>query len=506
MPPPAGAEEEYGPLHTSSCSIQATLSIFWRALDAPLALSAMSNVKVHVTGLSADEVPVALIFVAMAALALLAPAQPDTWTHLRTGREIWTTGALITTERFSFTSAGVPWHNHEWLSQLIFFGAYSLGGPVLLSLLTAGCAFAAVLMTWRTMRGGFESKLLLLALLVILLPSGWAPRPQALSLLLFVVALQLAIRDRLEWLVPMMIVWANAHGVVVFGALIALGAAFDSVVWSHDRRRRAIGIAALCMAAPLLSPLGWHYWPRVVQTVSESRLVGIQEFRSGFEMAALPFWVLFAALGVMVARRLRTLGRLEKPDRQMAMLALVLGVASVMSIRNAPLFALVAVPAVSRLMSKSVHRVNVRAGGTGATILVVLAIAAAAVIVGRAWQDGGARLGWRPISPMAVHAIRTCPEPMFNAYFAGGTLLWFVPEQRVFIDGRVEVYPVSLLERSRRADLFADYQELFSEYRIRCAVVPTDSPMALALRRDPSAEHAYSDLQWEVFNIQPGVH
>ena len=175
---------------------------------------------------------------------------------------------------------------------------YSIGGPQLLTLLTAGCAFIAALTTWRTMRGEFESRLILLALLVVLLPSGWAPRPQALSLLLFVIALQLAIGDRLEWLAPMMVVWANAHGVVLFGVLIALGAAFDAVVWSHHRRTRAVVVAALCVAAPLVSPLGWHYWPRVVQTVSQSRLVGIQEFRSGFELAALPFWGLFVVLGV----------------------------------------------------------------------------------------------------------------------------------------------------------------------------------------------------------------
>ena len=398
---------------------------------------------------------------------------------------MWTTGELIGIERFSFTSAGVPWHNHEWLSQVLFYSVYALGGPSLLTLLTAGCAFIAALTTWRTMRGGYESRLVLLVLLVVLLPSGWAARPQALSLLLLVVALQLAIRDRLEWLAPMMVIWANAHGVVLFGVLIAIGAAVDAVVWSHDRRRRAVVVAVLCVAAPIVSPLGWHYWPRVAQTVSESRFVGIQEFRSGFELAALPFWGLFVVLGVAVVRRVRTLGRLDKADRQMAMLALVLGVASVISIRNAPFFALVAAPALSRLTSSSARQARRRPAGVGAIVLLMSAAILAATVVVRGWQDDGARLGWRPVSPMAARAIQSCPGPMFNTYYAGGTLLWFAPEQRVFIDGRVEVYPVPLLERSRRADLFGEYQQLFADYRIRCAVVPTDSPMSTALRGDP---------------------
>jgi hypothetical protein len=121
----------------------------------------------------------------------------------------------------------------------------------------------------------------------------------------------------------------------------------------------------------------------------------------------------------------------------------------------------------------------------------------------RGWQDGGARLGWRPVSPMAARAVQSCPSPMFNTYYSGGTLLWFAPQQRVFIDGRIEVYPVSLLERSRRADLYGEYEQLFDDYRIRCAVVPTDSPMATALRMDRSAAPAYADAQWAVFVIQP---
>ena len=173
-----------------------------------------------------------------------------------------------------------------------------------------------------------------------------------------------------------------------------------------------------------------------------------------------------------------------------------------MSIRNASFFALVAAPALSRLTSLSVRRTRKRPAGAGAIALLVLAVAAATIIVVRGWQDGGARLGWRPVSPMAARAIQSCPGPMFNTYFAGGTLLWFAPEQQVFIDGRVEVYPVPLLERSRRADLLGEYQQLFADYRIRCAVVPTDSPMSKALSGDPAAERLYADSQWAIFGIQ----
>ena len=43
----------------------------------------------------------------------------------------------------------------------------------------------------------------------------------------------------------------------------------------------------------------------------------------------------------------------------------------------------------------------------------------------------------------------------------------------MFVDGRVEAYPIPLLERSRQADLFGDYRGVFDDYGIRCAVVST---------------------------------
>jgi hypothetical protein len=205
---------------------------------------------------------------------------------------------------------------------------------------------------------------------------------------------------------------------------------------------------------------------------------------------------------VAVARRARTLGQLDRADRQMAMLALVLGAASAISIRNAPFFALVAVPAVSRLIGSPIRQARRRPAGAGAMTLLALAGAAAGIFVVRGWRDGGTRLEWRPINATAVRSIQSCPAPVFNTYYAGGVLLWFVPEQRVFIDGRVEVYPVPLLERSRRADLAGEYQELFTDYRIRCAVVPTNSPMSTALSRDPSAQRLYADSEWAVFIMQ----
>src|SRR6185503_5489441 len=81
-----------------------------------------------------------LLFIGLAALAWITPAQNDTWWHLRSGREMWESGSLLTTERFSHTAFGAEFRNYWWLSQLAFYALFALGGPVLLTVFAGTCA------------------------------------------------------------------------------------------------------------------------------------------------------------------------------------------------------------------------------------------------------------------------------------------------------------------------------------------------------------------------------
>ena len=93
---------------------------------------------------------------------------------------------------------------------------------------------------------------------------------------------------------------------------------------------------------------------------------------------------------------------------------------------------------------------------------------------------------------------------MFNGFYDGGFLEWFVPERRVFIDSRVHVYPLDLLQKSHDADLTGNYDSVFREFRIGCAVVTNGSIMARHLAADPAMRELYSDSQWKVFHVPQG--
>ena len=450
--------------------------------------------------LSADDLPIALTFIALTAIACITPPQTDTFFHLRAGQSIWQSGSIPTTELYSHTFPGRPWLNHEWLSQLLFYGLHVGGGPLLLTIVCAACAVIAVIASWRLTRGAADIRLILLLSLLILTPSEWAVRPQALSLALLMLTMWLVIRKKIGWLPLFMVAWANAHGVVLLGVVIAGANAFEALIWTRRDFPRAAIVAVLCAAAPMVSPLGLEYWPRVAQTVGEARLLAIHEYRSAFaDVSSAPFWITFAVLVVATVLRLRQISQWDRSDRLLVITSGIIGVAAMMSIRNAPSFALLAAPALSRLVQESSRqRRRMPLGDTGYRLIVVATTIALAV-VGFKWRDGGAGLGWQPVSPAALNAMRNCTGPIYNEYTDGGTLMWFLPEHPVFVDGRLEAYPPEFLLRVKRTDLMGQYRELFSEYRVHCAVTHPGSILAQALSSDGAMHLQFSDERWAVF-------
>ena len=91
-----------------------------------------STMRLHAR-FSDDDLISILIFIVLAAFACMLPAQNDTFLHLRSGMQMWQTGSFLLTEPFSHTAYGAELHNHWWLTQLVFYGVHSLGGPFLLT-------------------------------------------------------------------------------------------------------------------------------------------------------------------------------------------------------------------------------------------------------------------------------------------------------------------------------------------------------------------------------------
>ena len=217
----------------------------------------------------------------------------------------------------------------------------------------------------------------------------------------------------------------------------------------------------------------------------------------------ISFWVAaFLLVGSAVARWRRLEGW---GDQVVVVTALVLLVMAARAVRNIAPFCLVWMPAMSRLIGPEARLPGTR-GAAGATeeehprlnlALVLVALAGAAAAVGAAWRAPLPRLGWRPVPPAAVEAIRRCGGPLYNRYNEGGYLIWFVPDVPVFIDSRQDPYPAALLADDLALEKTGDYRRVFARHGIRCAALPPASPVSARLR-EAGWRDLFRDDAWVV--------
>jgi hypothetical protein len=442
-----------------------------------------------------------LFFLIIVVAAALSPMASDTWWQLRAGADMWASGRVLLTDTYSHTAAGAFWPNHEWLSQVIFYAVYRAGGLPLLSLFSAALIVTAWMVTWQLASG--PPLLRLAILLPALVPASehWAPRPHAFSLLFLPLAVWLIERRRYFALIPLCLLWANCHGGVVLG-LVVIGAALAAAAFHEPQDLKKIGgTFAGCLAAATMTPLGVSFWVEIPKSLARIRQYPLDEWLRPTlgELALAPFWALAVVFVVLLVRQGRQV--IEPAGRHLAILclpALVLLPLAVSAVRNVGPFLMFAAPAICGLVPAGL--VSSLAGRERRNrpavnlALAVVAVVAAASGVGYAYRCRIDHLRWTPLPEASLRALAQCPGNLYNRYDEGGYLIWFEPGRPVFLDGRQDPYEPSLVLDQIRIEHSGDYAATFVTHRIRCAYLPTTSPVAArlsssgwsALYRDPA--------------------
>lgn len=187
-------------------------------------------------------------------------AGSDLWWHLAGGREILDQGTLWLRDTWSFTAAGERWRNHEWLSDLLFYGwqrAFGLESLVYwkwLVLLACYVGLQALLVRI----GGNHPAALLLALLALALAAPFIDlRPHLYSLLCTVVLLHLGLSRAPFWqLALLFLLWVNLHGGFIFGLLVLPLVLFPFARPSWAALFHTLRVGAGCVAVCLVNPDG----------------------------------------------------------------------------------------------------------------------------------------------------------------------------------------------------------------------------------------------------------
>jgi hypothetical protein len=445
---------------------------------------------------------------------------PDMWWHLKMGQVIWTTHTVPTTDIFSYTTNHHAYVAHEWLSQLLIYGAYRFGGYRGLMLWL--CFFASALLIagyWLCSLYSGNAKVAFLGALTIWLfgTSGFAVRPQMIGYILLVVELLLLHLGRTRnprWFLafpPLFAIWVNCHGSFFLGFLVAGVFLFTSVFsfengslaspsWDPHCRRMLALTLLLSVAALFLNPIGVKqilypldtilHLPISLNQVSEWQPLQLVAPR-GFALMA----VLACIFLLVIIRRTELLWH--------ELLLLVLGIwLAAGHQRMVFVFGILAAPILSRLLSTAWDNYNPE---QDRPLPNAVFLAASLLVAFLAFpnQRALARQVDEKSPVKAVEFIKAhhLSGPMLNDYGYGGYLIWAAPEYPVFVDGRGDVFEETgvLADFGRWATLQIDPKNLLDKYKINFCLLTPNSPMAFVLPLLADWKAIYSDNNSVIF-------
>jgi len=476
---------------------------------------------------------IAILFIALFVMATRDVTDPDFGWHLRTGEFIVTTFSIPHTDLFSFTATGQPWVTHEWLVEVVMYLLYRVGGFGALTLFFAFVAtLTFALVYWRSEGQPYLAAFVVLFAAATAAPF-WGARPHTLSLLLASSFLFLLDRYQREgatrhllWLLPLMLLWANSHGSFALGpALIAIYLGGDALEhflhWSaapRSRRDMAMlaGVGMLCVALIAVNPNGVRLYTYPFETLASASIqTYIQEWQPPdfTTLAVLPFLVLLVATIAALILARRRIGLVD------AILLLGFTYYSLRAARQISIWVLIAAPiftsSVNQIIRTRLQRTSI-ARSPHPTLrmlvvnwaLVAMFALAAVVRIGFVVADQSkAEREFFPVDAVNFIEAENLAGPIFNQYNWGGYLIWRFasrPRERVFIDGRSDVYGLTddlvVREYLKAYTGSPDWREPLDRYAVRVVLIEPDAPLASQLARDVAWQKVYEDKQavvWE---------
>lgn len=453
---------------------------------------------------------------------------PDFWFHLKTGEYILTNGIIPRTDVFSFTNFGKPWVAHEWLSGAVFYAIYSrLGFPILILVFALVAALAFWLVFRRLETHPFLNAFALLLSVWVVVPTVGV-RPRVFTLLLTAVYLAVLLDfvrkeggSRIWLLIPLMALWANLHagflvGLVLIG-LIAVGLFLDS--WAegvplqsiYPRLRTLALVLVGCFLVVMLNPHGPRIYTfpfEIFSSPVQQELVSDWLSPDFHEPGLLPLLVLMLATVAMFTLSPRR----PRPSELLLFCATLY--ATLKSTRHMAIFALVAGPLLAQYSQYWLASTGFgKAFGSepsikvnGLTIVTALVLLAPLVTFGVKLKTTLSDPVRQDVVGIPVNAINDLKAKQISGNtftdpnIWGDYLIWSVPSNPVYIDGRIDMYGDQFVREY--LDIIwglTDWRVPFDRYGVKIAIVRTKSPLRRELKAANDWQQVFEDGMAAVF-------
>lgn len=421
--------------------------------------------------LTLDHVWLAAALILLALRPLFSPIPPhDFWWHMATGRLIVNTGAIPTVDGFSYTQFGQPFFNQSWLAEVLMYGLYWLGGIELIVLaqsLIIVLAYGLLLRLCLVASGSIRLSVVLILVVMLVSFSNWSVRPQSYTFPLFaafvmILANYRAGRSNRLWLLPLlMVLWVNMHGAFVLGlALIGItfvGELLKRVVRGATTAPPAALLplviwGALSGLATLINPRGVGVLGYVRSLLGSSAVTTLvtewapPTIRDADGSGAIFFIFVMGCVAVLAYVR-------QRPDLTDMLLFGAFFWLALGASRNIVWIGFVVAPLLATQLASALPKASTKRRPSGSPMLngVLIGVLGLLVLLCLPWikphlglpaSVGGLLSEDTPVAAVeALRAQNARPQRLFHTEAYGSYLIWAAPEQPVFIDTRIELYP-----------------------------------------------------------------
>ena len=450
-------------------------------------------------------------------------AEPDIWWHLRNAAYLVQHHSFPSVDTYSFSAAGSPWMNFEWLSELPFFlGFKAMGLQGVLTVYFVLLVLIYVGVYYRSCQAGADCKDAAIATLGAICLGAVSIGPRMLLFGWLCMVGLLLVLDRFRrtgkslWLLPpLFALWINLHGSWVFGMIVLALTIASGLVkgewglivarrWTAAELRKLLLTLAVSVAALFVNPFGYKLvlYPYTLLLRQHGVMQHLMEWQSvdfsnryGKLALILILTILAAALFSRQCWRLdevllTAFALWTALSHQRFLFFAGLIVAPILAPR------LKLFPPYERKLDKPWLNAAIMAAALGVLFLSFPSSAQLQLKVNEEY----------PGTALEFMQRQHINGRIFNQDWWGGYMEWNAPELKPFMDGRTDIFVFN--------GAFGDYLkavmiqapfEVLDKYRIDYVLVEPRKPLTYVLDHSPAWRRIYEDNVADLYERVPAA-